>query len=258
VYALAEIEKKDAAPYLMAALEDQNPRVRTAAAYQLCKMDYGEARDKIVNIMLEDPIKHTRQTMASYLGLMKSAPACDALIPLLSSDDRRTVDVVIGSLGNLGCREAVAPLTELLRSNPEKAQNIVPTLIQIGGPDATALFKDLFDNKKAGSAMKADAAVALAELGDPSGIPYLRSQESLPSNVALKLAKAGDYGAVPKLIKLTETRWPQDKYIYGKALEELTGKNYGWDTRLWKRWWEKNKDKLLQDMLSGNVSKGGS
>ena len=258
VYALAKIEKEDAAQYLMAALEDKNPRVKAAAAFNLCQIDYGEAQDEIVKIMLEDPIKQTRRSMTSYLGFMKSAPACDALMPMLSTDDEHTVDAAIRSLGNLECDEAVMPLSELLKSNPKKAQRIVRSLIQIGGPKAIGVFSDLFESTKSGSLMKAEAAVALAELGDPTGIPYLRDGKIINADQALRLARMGDYGAVPKLITMTEGDWPETNYVYGKALEELTRKKYGWDSRLWKRWWEKNKDELLQDMLSGNIPKGGT
>jgi HEAT repeat protein len=258
IFALAEIEEKNAAPYLLAALEDKNPRVMGAAAISLCRMDYGEAQDEIVRIMLEDPVKHTRRSMIAYLGLMKSAPACDALIQVLSTDDEKAVDAAINSLGRLQCEEAVAPLAELLKSNPEKAPLMVRYITDIGGPEAIAVFRDLFSTTRPGSIMKTEAALALAKLGDPMGIPYLRDGRIINGDQAVRLAEAGDYGAVPTLIRHTETRWPQDKYTYGKALEELSGKNYGWDTRLWKRWWAKNKDALLQDMLSGNVHRGGT
>ena len=265
MYALAEIEEKAAAKYLMSALEDKNPRVRTAAAFNLCRMDYGEARDEIVRIMREDPVKHTRQSMAGYLGSMKSAPACDALIQVLSTDDERAVDLAIQSLGNLKCEDAVMPLSDLLESdpqlesNPQKINLIVRSLTEIGGSEAKAVFRDLFGKPESGFFIKAEAAVALAELGDPVGIPYLRNEGSTYPGMALRLARAGDYGAVPILIKkVTEKKWPEGRYTYGKALEELTGKKYGWDSRRWKRWWEKNKDELLQDTLSGNVHKGGN
>jgi HEAT repeat protein len=259
VNALAEIEGKAAGQYLMTALDDRNPRVKTIAAYHLCRLDYAEAQEKIVRMMLEDPVKHTRLSMASSLGSMKSAPACDALMPMLSASDKRSLEIAIHSLGELRCEEAVGPLYALLKSNPKQAQQIVRSLVQIGGPEAIAAFRNLYEEAIPGSAMKAEAAAALAELGDPTGIPYLRNGNIPNSDIAIRLARAGDYGAVSTLIKMTEKeRWPPDRYTYGKVLEELTGKRYGWDTRRWKRWWTKNKDELLQEMLSGNVYKGGN
>ena len=89
VHALAAVEGQTAAPYLMKALKDQNPRVSDAAAYQLCySLDYGEAQGEIVRLMFESRVKNTRRSMATYLGRLRSAPACDALLEALSDDDQ--------------------------------------------------------------------------------------------------------------------------------------------------------------------------
>ena len=193
-----------------------------------------------------------------YLRYMKSAPACEALIQMLSDKDERLVESTILSLGELQCEEAVAPLLELLlEADPEKFFHIIGALSQIGGPEAKAALTKLFDNAEPDTVLKTEAAVALAEMGNPTGIPYLREGPIGDTNIAMRLAKAGEYSAVPVLIKLTNGRWPATNYKYGKILEELTGKNYGWDTRKWEKWWEKNKDELLQTMLAGNVHKGG-
>jgi hypothetical protein len=116
---------------------------------------------------------------------------------------------------------------------------------------------------------KIEIALALAELRDDTGIPYLRkhmnrvvkeispNQRNQAYSVATRLARAGDYSAVPALIKLTDGKYPPNNYRYGKTLEKLTGKKYGWDTKRWTKWWEKNKDELLQTTLAGNVDDGG-
>jgi len=268
VQALAAIEDRSAGPNLMKALEDPNPRVKTAAALGLCKMDYTEAQDEIVEIMAEDSIKHTRWAVAMYLQYMKSAPACEALIQMLADKDEKLVESTIRSLGELQCEEAVAPLVELLlEADPEKFFRIIGALSQIGGPEARAALTKLFDNAEPNTVLKTEAAVALAELGDPHGIPYLRERlkeemEKPKANMTIhfvtRLARAGEYSTVPALIRLTNGNWPASNYKYGKILEELTGKKYGWDHKKWTQWWEENEGELLQTTLAGNVSKGGA
>ncbi len=269
VHALGAIMEKDAGPYLMEALNDPNPLVHTAAAYQLCRLDYTEAQEEIVRMMLESPIRSTRQTVTAHLGMMKSAPACDALISVLTSDDTRVVERAIYSLGNLQCKDSVELLMNIRGDVGQMRLTRIYALRNIGGPRATAALRDMFADDERVRGVKLEAALALAELGDLTGIPFLREyvekrtqrlrlvKNSADRNTVIRLARAGEYVAVPALIELTKGRWPATNYRYGKMLEELTGRKYGWDSKKWTRWWEKNKDELLQDMLAGNVYKGG-
>jgi len=258
VFALTPIAGKTAGPNLMKALKDRNPRVKTAAALGLCQMDFAEAQDEVVKIMQEDPIKHTRRAVAMYLRYMKSAPACEALVQTLSDEDEGLVGHAIYSLRELECEDAVMPLLESLKANPGRAPHIFPVLARIGNAEAETALKELFHNAAAGSRNKTNTAVALAEMGDPTGIPYLREGPIGDTNTAVRLARAGEYSAVPALLPMLQKGYPANRYFYGKVLEELTGKKYGWDSKKWKKWWEKNKEELLQTTLAGNVRKGGS
>ena len=154
--------------------------------------------------------------------------------------------------------DAVTPLLESLTTNPERAVQVFPLLAKIGTDEAGLGLRELFHNAPAGSLSKALTAVALAEMGDPTGIPYLREGPITDTSVAIRLARAGEYSAAPALISTLKKQMPQGAYSYGKILEELTGKKYGWDSRKWEKGWVKNKDELLRDMLAGNVHKGGS
>jgi HEAT repeat protein len=273
--ALAPIAGKTAGPNLMKALKDPNPRVKTTAALGLCQMDFAEARDEIVKIMQEDSIKSTRRAFAVYLRYLKSAPACDALVQMLSDKDERLVCDAIYSLGELQCEDAVMPLLDSLKANPRRgphiflkslkslkanpgrAPHIFPALARIGNAEAEKALKELFHNTAAGSENKTNAAIALAEMGDPTGIPYLREGPITNINVAMRMARAGEYSAVPTLLPKLQQGNPANRYFYGKVLEELTGKNYGWDYKKWKKWWEKNKDELLEASPKTMARTGG-
>ncbi|RJP65883.1 MAG: hypothetical protein C4532_16785 [Candidatus Abyssobacteria bacterium SURF_17] len=295
VSALAEIEGKDAGPRIMPLLDDENPRVRVAAALSLGRMDYGEAADKIAMMMFQDPVDYVRRQAAISLRYLKSSPACDALIQALEDDDSRLVENVVYSLGELRCEAAVGPLVDGLRTHLHVAQalkearrrgqehplrpkyghgkveipelgfsaryiaamypSILATLVKIDSPAVKQALRQLFTDFDRFPQLKLQAAIALAELGDATGIPYIRERLAEDASQqkpgwemrehAMRLAKAGEYSAVPLLIPYLDEGWPEERYMYGQILEELTGKKYGWDSKRWRKWWEKNKDELL-------------
>jgi len=312
MHALGRIEEEDAAPYLMEALRDENPRVSSAAAFQLCLMDYGEARDEIVRIMSESGAKHTRRSFVRYLRHLKSNPACDTLVELLNDDDQWTASSAVVALGNVRCETATDSLLAELdkamaitkeiqllmtekktaregeiananragKSSHERKQElvslakeasmkvmVVSALKQIGGDEVKQAFRDFLADCPVDHYIKTEVAVALVEMGDDTGVPYLR--EHLPEkvtedergwrarNYATRLAKAGDYSGVPLLISWLDIGYPEQRYRRGENLTELTGKNYGWDSRRWRKWWEKNKDELLQTSPKTMAKTGG-
>ena len=129
---------------MIKALKDKNPRVHSAAVHQLCQLDYTEAQEEIVLMMLESPIKHTRQVAVANLGLMKSAPACDELIGMLSSDDERIVNNAVYSLANLRCEDSLEAVINMLDEDATNTLTMTRTLKSIGGPDAEETLKKMF------------------------------------------------------------------------------------------------------------------
>ncbi|MBI5118043.1 HEAT repeat domain-containing protein [Candidatus Poribacteria bacterium] len=270
VIALGAVKDKEAGAYLVEALKDRNPRVSSTAAIELCRLDYGEAQPEIVRMMFENPVKHTRETIAHWLGMMKSAPACDALITALSDENPRLVESAIASLGELRCEDAVRPLLTIYYDssfwnkpgfNPSNRASVFAALKKIGNAEVKKEFQELFAQPDLDPATKMEIAVSLVEIGDTESLPYLRErmakeiarerQNYQAREYAIRLAKAGDYSGVPVLIPWIEGGFPGERYRYGKVLEELTGKKYGWDSKKWEKWWEANQTALLETVPEG-------
>jgi HEAT repeat protein len=258
---------KDAGPYLMSALLDKTPWVQSVAVRELCKLDHTEAREEVIRLMFESPVDYVRYGAASDLGYMKSAPACGELMNVLHSDDNKVVHSAISSLGNLKCEDSLDTLIAMLGTRNWNDIALYPAIRKIAGPRAKEIFTTMFAEGDPGSRAKIESAIALAEMGDAAGIPYMREllerevhKEPGKSYVwnqdVRRLAAAGEIATVPVLIKYMNDTRPRDSYRHGKRLEILTGKNYGWDIAKWQKWWEKNKDELMKDMLSGNVPDG--
>ncbi|MBI4830334.1 MAG: HEAT repeat domain-containing protein [Candidatus Lindowbacteria bacterium] len=243
VVALGAVKDKEAAPYLVEALKDRNPRVSSTAAIELCRLDYGEAQPEIVRMMFENPVKHTRETIARSLGMMKSARACDALITALSDENPRLVESAIYSLGELRCEDAAKPLLTIYDDstfwnrpgfNPSNRVNVFAALKKIGNDGVKEEFQELFACPNLDAATKMEIAVSLVEMGETTSVPYLRERMAKESSrdrqnyvareYAKRLAKAGDYSGVPVLISWLEGGSPEGRYRCGKALEELTEK----------------------------------
>ncbi len=250
--ALAAVQGEDAAKYLMPLLKDPNPQVCSVALSRLCLFDYGDAQPEIVELMLNHRVDYVRRNAAGLLGQMKSRPACEALIQALADEDKQTADYAAMSLGTLGCEDAVQPLVQLVSQDPLRHIPAITAISNIGSPEAENALKELFSKHETPVAVKAQIAFVLAKAGDEEAHKFLREQADrflkkepsiFKTHGVLMLAEMKDYLAVPMLIASLDDR--AQRYRYGQALTELTGKHYGWDKKRWQKWWDKNKSELL-------------
>jgi len=250
--ALARSRDQKAAPYLVKALSDETPAVRSAAVDGLCQLSKRDATPAITDLLLKDPDAGVRQqaagslsymmdqsagpalvkalkdpvmavrySAANTLGAMKYAPAEDALIEALSQADMRRI--AISALGQLQSKKAASTIAASL-SDQDKYTRLeaVKALGSIGDTSSAAGIKKLLDSAEDPS-LRVEAALSLAKLGMADGLQtaydFVKSHDlSLKSRALDVLGTVGD----ARSLQLMEEAYASETDPMTKSMYDFT------------------------------------
>lgn len=170
---------------------------------------------------LKDEMEEIRSSAAGILGKQGDPRAVDPLVSVLLNDEKSGVRwAAVVSLGKIKDPRAVEPLFAILK---------------------TDINRDL---------IVSDALIALGKIGDSRAIEYLiaalndKKFRNHRGTIASVLGYTKDPRAVEPLIALLKDE--TFRWLAAMALMEISGENFGEDPEMWKKWWEKNKEKLLK------------
>ncbi|MFH1024845.1 MAG: HEAT repeat domain-containing protein [Planctomycetota bacterium] len=175
-----------------------------------------EEKAKADAAILVEKLKAGGESPAATLKRIEEigAPAVEALLPLVKSDDDALARTVIESLGRIKDDRAVDALGAVVssvrsfRTDPEKE------------PEPPASMEK-----------RLAAVKALGEIGDPRAVPYLFTRLE---NKRTARRKEGDYSA-------------QVRASATMALSKLTGVGITSDQEAWAFWWNENRDRLIKE-----------
>jgi len=187
----------------------------------------------------QDP--NVRVNAAIALSRIGDTAAVPALLPLLKDPEARVRAQAARSLGELGDRRAAQPLVEALRDpEVEVRKEAVRALGELREPETLgAMLEALKDLPPVRDA----AERALLEVRDPRAVEPLilslrhRSEEVRRISARL-LGAIGDRRAVRPLILALKDPASDVRFEATRALQRISGEDYGADQAKWKRWWE--------------------
>jgi HEAT repeat protein len=206
---------------LIGALRDKDSLIRKAAVEALDRLKWkpkGKNEKVLYLIGKED-----------WDGCVKiGAPAVEALITLLQTEEwhiRREVVITLGKIADL---RAVEPLINLLEKdkNRHMYNKVIEALGEIGDPRAVEPLIILLKDKD--RHLRRDSAKALGKLGDPRAVEPLilllkDKDQNLRSNSVIALGKIADPRAVEPLIGVLKDK---DSLVRKAAVEALD--KLGW------------------------------
>jgi len=105
--------------HLLAALSDENPRLRAEVVHMLGRIKDRTAGAPVVGL-LKDPDAKVRESTAEAIGHVADGAALAALVQLLEEEAHR--DMAAEVLGRLKDPAALEPLTAMLKSRDQKAR----------------------------------------------------------------------------------------------------------------------------------------
>jgi HEAT repeat protein len=253
VEGLRMLKTGTAGPDLLAALQDDSPAVREAAASSLVNAPPEVAfaavmkvltegtgdeirsvekvlprlRDSLKDAMLgtlmspEENVK--RQTAAAFsLGRMRSVEAQKVLIDLAWSGEPLLAEYSADALAYMGNPATIFDLIDLLKhSDPNVRCAIVDGLGRIGGPDAVN---------------------ALSELATSQNEDRSRVRQ----RAVLMLARAGGIDAIPTIIQAMTPPDMAVREVAGEELRRMTGADLRDDPLLWSQWYVEQMAALQQ------------
>jgi HEAT repeat protein len=166
---------RDAMPALVAALKDDDAKVREAAAQAVGQM--GPDALPALSAMLGHHDKYVRRNAVWAMGKLGPAArtALRDLCHALKDSDPRTASGAAQALGNMGAdaAEAVAPLAEAMRgTNIVLCRLAAKALSQIGPPALATLIAHL---QHSDPFVRGESALALGWMGPEakSAVPFL-------------------------------------------------------------------------------------
>lgn len=218
---------------LLALLKDEFPAVRSASALSLGKLGRFQATEPLINC-LKDDYAIVRESAAKALGDIGDKRAVEALLPLLDDPNPNVQKSTVIALGKLGDARALPKILKMasevsLEYRWEDIQligEIHKALVHIGAPAVEPLISILKD-EKAPHRMRELAVLALADIGD------MRAVEPI-----LSIFEKGQ-------VRGSRTE-PIGSYLLLTALRRITFQDFGWEAKLWREWWESQKNILLK------------
>jgi HEAT repeat protein len=206
---------------LMEILKDKNSELRAKAAELLGNIGDAKAVEPLL-VLLRDQNPDLRETAAEALGKTRNPNAVDPLITALGHDESwRVRDKAAEALGQIKDSRAVDPLIAAL--NDKKwfvGQSAAEALGEIKNPRAVEPLIVVVKRRDEEFNFRAYSIRALGKIKDPRAIEPL---------IAVLNNETG--------------------YILGwaaSALKDLTNKDFGEDPVEWNKWWDQNKDKILE------------
>jgi len=223
--ALGEIKDRRALEPLMKAFESKELRGRAAMALRYFK------EPRVIKLLigaLHDQDAYIRSVSAEALGEIGDKQAVDPIIELLNDKINRGKSQVSAAvaLGNLGGKKATPALLKSLRSeNVYVREASARALGKIGDPTAVDLLIETTDDE--GQRVRAAAIEALGKLGSKRAVRTiiggLNDQDhfAIRKNAAEALGNLGDHLAVEPLIESLKDKDYMVKQNAADALGKL-------------------------------------
>lgn len=196
----------------------------------------------------------SRIMIANILRMKGGDPGA---VPILAEAYGKEPDVAarvgtVFALGALHDPAAAETLKKALKDDDLKVvQAAVEGLTMISDPDiAKRLLEGLTDPREE---IRANCASALSGYQDPGVKDALLHSVLKDSSMKVRMAaldslpSAGGFPAFPTILAiLKDPHTPTElREESAKALQSLTGQDFGQDAARWSAWWEKNKAKLV-------------
>lgn len=242
-----------AVPVLKKALEHEKDLwVKERVIESLGKIDGEQAVDALI-LALKDSSSTAQLRAAEALGKIRNPRAVEPLIIALQSTDSLDFSfarsMIAEALGNIGDNRAVEPLLDAFNDEYwATIHNASEALIKIGDRQAVkTLIQILKGNENA--VAREQAAKALGQFGDIEAVCQLI--DSLKENGFYKLGShSGNYGGWEG-DRLTEGDATYYTYYYVRdsalsSLKQITGQDFGDDSKRWLEWWQDNQGKLAK------------
>jgi HEAT repeat protein len=189
VRALGESASERAVAPLMGVLRDETSTFRPQAAASLARL--GPVAMPSLIRALKDPKPSVRQLVAQSLGEIGSKEAVQALIELITTDQSGARPEAIEALGKIGDPAAIAPILSVLHSGSVAVRKrAVAALAKFRDPRALdAMTAALADQNEE---VRQSAASGLGEIGDEHSIAPLErlADKDTSSDVRAAAAQA--------------------------------------------------------------------
>jgi HEAT repeat protein len=175
-----------AAPTLIAALTDPNPRIRAMVARALGAFCGPQTVAALVRVLQSDSAADVRRVAVGALADCGGEDAVRALIAFYQQDTDLYGRIgAAHALAALRAPAALGPLTALLASdepNPWLLGETALALGELGDPAAFDALADALEHPNAD--VRGKAAAALGLLGDPRGVAVLQDTLGNPTETA--------------------------------------------------------------------------
>jgi HEAT repeat protein len=202
IEALGDLGIEEAIPHLSLLLLSKNKDTSCTAAISLHKLG-NESGIELLISHLRDPLSKYRRQIACCLKTSSQDKAINALIEVISDNDKEVADAAIRSLGKPNLTRAINPLISML--GDEKLGRAAGISLTFIGPAAVApLISSLEDLDKN---IRKRAAAALGLLKDDSAVKPLitllstDSESKVRERVATALGIIKNNAALPPLKK---------------------------------------------------------
>ena len=182
VEVLNEVGDARAIKDLLSALRDQDWWVRVRSADALGTIGGPRVVDAVLALIKdEDPF--LRRTAVEILNTSKDERAVDSLIESLQDEDWWVRERAADALASMGNARAVEPLRNMLNEDPQTMQVAIRALGDLGDRDSVHALIDVLKNNNA--AVQKEALTALAQLADENNAQDVQ-------NAATQMIKVSD------------------------------------------------------------------
>lgn len=206
IEALGSTSSARALDRVIEALSDSNPNVRSAAVRALGESSSERAVPHLI-ALLRDESSALRGQAAASLGRLGRV-ALPSLISALNDGRPSVRQLAAGALGDIGSKDAVGPLIDLVTSDQSGARpEAIEALGKIGDPAAIAPILSVL--RTASVAVRKRAIGALARFRDARAIDALTTalldqNEEVRQSAAAGLGDIGDERVIEKLERLAD------------------------------------------------------
>src|ERR1051325_3880031 len=184
---LGNLKRPEASRAAAAALNDETPAVRVAAAHAVLSLPSAEAANLLFPL-LKDKDEFVRREAAFALGESRSRAATSVLADLMLHDKKPSVrGAAAVALGQIGDEGALAALSQVIAGqDPKKkksksfeeefvVRSAVRSLGQIGSRTSVPTLISALQDEANSMETRREAATALGSIGDSSAVPALQA-----------------------------------------------------------------------------------
>jgi HEAT repeat protein len=197
---LGNLKRPDASRAAAAALNDENPTVRVAAAHAILSLPGTEAANLLFPL-LKDKNEFVRREAAFALGESRSRAATTTLVDLMLHDKKPSVrGAAAAALGRIGDESASTALAQVVAGQGSKKKKsksseeefvvraAVRSLGQIGSRASVPTLISALQDETNSIETRREAATALGLIGDASALPALQAAFDMHSDPYLSEA----------------------------------------------------------------------